>query len=91
MIEDPLVDIITFLHTAKSEISNQFFGDIKDREVYDFIKSYQPYNLEIKPELENLLITSTKGHMWEDHSRRLVAKIRRELNDSTNYNRIFYK
>ena len=91
VLEDPIVDIIEYLSTNDDAFNKKVFGDINEKDIYEHIKSYSPYHVEINKKLSNLLILSSEDHPQAHHGRKLIARLRNEFNDQKNFNRIFFK
>ena len=43
VLEDPVVDLTSYLFDHEDKITKKIFGDINDQDIYNHTKEYSPY------------------------------------------------
>ena len=91
VLQDAIFDLPSYLFSNYSERNIDLFGDVKDKQVYEFCKTYSPYQMEIPKTLKNVLVTSTTNDPTVTQTRKFIARLRTHFKGTTNNELIFYK
>ena len=91
VLEDPVVDLTSYLFDHEDRLTKNIFGDINDQDIYEHTKQYSPYLSKVPKGLVNLLVIANATSEQAAHARKLVAKIRDTMQDKRNLNHIYFR
>ncbi|KAL4435988.1 hypothetical protein ABPG74_022223 [Tetrahymena malaccensis] len=82
-----MFDIIEYLQNNQNADSVKIFGDVKfDQDIYEFVKEYSPYQQDLSEiNFENMMFTCNSKHPLAYQTRKLVAKLRENKENTEVY------